>query len=91
MATKAGGGRLTFSGRQKYIVRTCGGGYLPIARCERGSHYLVVEDGRIVERTFGYELVLPTFDTYADAVAAIEQWQAQHDTAQAHSGESEAE
>ena len=102
MAGKAGG-RLTFSGRQEYQVTPVYDlnkhtdtiiGYRAYCPCALGYHYLTYEDDgdgaapRIIERTASLMRPAYIFSTYADAQAAIEQWQRQH-AAQAASGESE--
>lgn len=101
MAGKSGG-RLTFSGRQEYQVAPVVGnlpppmvdktsgltgviGYAAVCFCALGTHYLA-PFGEYVEQPGKPAYVYPT---YAEAQAAIEQWQRQHAAAQANSGESE--
>jgi len=96
MATKAGMGRLTFSGRQEYEVMTFyldspqPVAYAAVCLCALGNHYLAMwPDGSLDEYTITNNATPYLFSTYADAQAAIEQWQRQHDAAQAASGETQ--
>ena len=97
MTTKAG--RLTMSGRREYQVTPVYDlnhhaekiiGYRAYCPCALGYHYLTWEDDgdgvdpRIVERTASLTRPAYMFTTYADAQAAIEAWQRQHEQAQQH-------
>lgn len=95
-------GRLTFSGRQEYVVEIVWSdtprdsaiiGYRAVCPCALGYHYLAVdrETGEIVERTDNGEGKSYRWPTYAKAQAAIEAWRMQQAHNAATSGESEVE
>ena len=70
-----------FGMRNDYRIVDYLGGYVPVCPCAFGAHYLAPSrSGAVEEYTLlpGREFPDYFYTTYADAQAAIETWQRQH-------------
>lgn len=84
MASKSG--HLRFGGRAEYAVYSVASPvvsgvvkYYAMCPCDLGRHYLGYDDaGNLIECTEQNGHLPFRFQTYADAQAAIETWQRQH-------------